>query len=83
MVIIALAATALVARIVYVQGVDASRFAAFGESQRVRRVQLPAARGAIFDRNGAGEITGGEIRELVGQNIRLNRENVFAVIKKQ
>ena len=47
-----MAATALVARIVYVQGVDAHRFAAFGESQRVRRIALPAARGAIFDRNG-------------------------------
>jgi cell division protein FtsI (penicillin-binding protein 3) len=52
LVVIALAATALVARVVYVQGVDAHRFAAFGESQRVRRVTLPAARGAIFDRNG-------------------------------
>ena len=47
-----MAATALVGRIVYVQGVDAHRFAAFGESQRVRQIALPAARGAIFDRNG-------------------------------
>jgi cell division protein FtsI (penicillin-binding protein 3) len=46
------AATALVGRIVYVQAIDAHRFSAFGETQRVRRITLPAARGGVFDRNG-------------------------------
>lgn len=52
LILISLAATALIGRVVYVQVIGADRFAAFGESQRVRRVPLPAARGAIFDRNG-------------------------------
>jgi cell division protein FtsI (penicillin-binding protein 3) len=47
-----MAATAVVARLVYVQGVDAHRFAAFGESQRVRSIPRAAARGTIFDRTG-------------------------------
>jgi cell division protein FtsI (penicillin-binding protein 3) len=51
-ILMVIAALLLAGRVVYVQGVDAHRFAAFGESQRVRRVPLPAARGAIFDRNG-------------------------------
>jgi cell division protein FtsI (penicillin-binding protein 3) len=34
-----------------VQAIEADRYAAFGESQRVRRIDLPAARGTIFDRN--------------------------------
>ena len=42
----------LAARVVQVQGVSADRYSAFGESQRVRDVALPADRGAIFDRNG-------------------------------
>ncbi len=35
------------------QTVDAARYTALGESQRVRAVVLPAERGTIFDRNGA------------------------------
>ena len=35
------------------QTVDAARYAALGEAQRVRAVVLPAERGTIFDRNGA------------------------------
>ena len=35
------------------QAVDAARYTALGESQRVRAVVLPAERGSIFDRNGA------------------------------
>ncbi|HEX2699363.1 MAG TPA: penicillin-binding protein 2 [Acidimicrobiales bacterium] len=42
----------LAARVVQVQGVSADRYSAFGESQRVHAVALPADRGAIFDRNG-------------------------------
>lgn len=35
-----------------VQGFDSSKYAAMGESQRVRTITLPAERGAIFDRRG-------------------------------
>ena len=42
----------LTARVVHVQALAADRYAAVGESQRVRSVDLPADRGAIFDRNG-------------------------------
>jgi cell division protein FtsI (penicillin-binding protein 3) len=42
----------LAARVVVIQGVAADRYVNVGESQRVRTVNLPAARGAIFDRNG-------------------------------
>ena len=40
------------ARLVQVQGFSANRYAAFGESQRLRSLDLPAERGALFDRNG-------------------------------
>jgi cell division protein FtsI (penicillin-binding protein 3) len=50
--VLLLAFGALVAKLVYVQAVDADRYVAFGESQRVRRIALPAARGNIFDRTG-------------------------------
>ena len=52
LVVIALAFTAVIARLTYVQALHADRYAAFGESQRVRSIALPAARGAIFDRRG-------------------------------
>jgi cell division protein FtsI (penicillin-binding protein 3) len=43
---------ALVARLAYVQGFNAKRYAAISESQRLHTEPLPGARGAIFDRNG-------------------------------
>lgn len=43
---------ALGARLVQVQGFSAKRYTAFGESQRIRSVVLPAERGSLFDRNG-------------------------------
>ena len=42
----------LAGRLVVVQGVSAHRYADLGENQRVRTVDLPADRGALFDRNG-------------------------------
>ncbi|HUP70489.1 MAG TPA: penicillin-binding protein 2 [Acidimicrobiales bacterium] len=42
----------LSARLVQVQGFSAKRYTAFGESQRIRTVDLPAERGSLFDRNG-------------------------------
>ncbi|MDQ3574192.1 MAG: penicillin-binding protein 2, partial [Actinomycetota bacterium] len=42
----------LAGRLVMIQGVAADRYVNVGESQRVRSVDLPAERGAIFDRNG-------------------------------
>jgi cell division protein FtsI (penicillin-binding protein 3) len=42
----------VVGRLSVVQVLDADRYNAFGESQRVRSVTLPADRGSIFDRNG-------------------------------
>ena len=42
----------LVWRLAVVQLVEPDRFLAYGESQRIRPVELAAARGAIIDRNG-------------------------------
>lgn len=52
LVVVALAFVAVIARLTYVQALEADRYAAFGETQRVRKIALPAARGAIFDRRG-------------------------------
>jgi cell division protein FtsI (penicillin-binding protein 3) len=42
----------VVARVVMVQTVQSDQFTGYGDSRRLRRIELPAARGAIFDRNG-------------------------------
>jgi cell division protein FtsI (penicillin-binding protein 3) len=42
----------LAGRLVQLQGLDASAYAAEGQSQRLRKVSLPAQRGQIVDRNG-------------------------------
>jgi len=42
---------AVAARLVYVQAVSSKRYATFGASQRMRTVNVPPARGSIFDRN--------------------------------
>ena len=47
-----LAFAAVCARLVYIQAVDAGHYSEYGESQRVRTVTLPAARGSISDRKG-------------------------------
>jgi cell division protein FtsI (penicillin-binding protein 3) len=49
--VLALAFGAVVVRLVFVQGLSSARYATFGQSQRVRTVDVPAARGSIFDRN--------------------------------
>jgi cell division protein FtsI (penicillin-binding protein 3) len=51
-VVLALAFAAIVVRLVFIQGIDAAHYTAYGESQRVRTVALPASRGSISDRNG-------------------------------
>lgn len=43
----------LVLRVVDVQGLSASRYAAYGQAEQYTRVTLPALRGAIYDRTGA------------------------------
>jgi cell division protein FtsI (penicillin-binding protein 3) len=52
LVVIALAFGALATRLVFLQATPADRYTKFGEQQLVHRMTLPAARGAIFDRNG-------------------------------
>lgn len=42
----------LVARVVEVQGLGASKYAAYGNSELYQKVTLPALRGSIYDRNG-------------------------------
>src|SRR5207244_13045788 len=44
--------TAVAIRLVYIQGLSASRYVAVGRSQRISTVYLPGERGSIFDRNG-------------------------------
>ncbi|HMC67837.1 MAG TPA: hypothetical protein VKJ07_01675, partial [Mycobacteriales bacterium] len=47
----ALAFSAVVVRLVFVQGLSSARYATFGQSQRLSTVNIPAERGSIFDRN--------------------------------
>jgi cell division protein FtsI (penicillin-binding protein 3) len=53
LVVTVLAFSAVLVRVGTLQTVDAARYTALGEAQRVRAVVLPAERGTIFDRNGA------------------------------
>ncbi len=48
----AIALAAVAGRLVHLQVVKAPMFEKLGSNQRVRRVELPARRGTIFDRNG-------------------------------
>jgi cell division protein FtsI (penicillin-binding protein 3) len=50
--IAACAGAALLARVVDVQGLSASKYAAYGNSELYRKVTLPALRGTVYDRNG-------------------------------
>src|SRR5687767_13782649 len=47
-----LAFAALGGRLVYLQAMPPAEYRAYGERQLVYDIELPAARGAIFDRNG-------------------------------
>jgi len=47
----ALAFGAVAVRLVFVQGLSSTRYATFGAAQRLSTVNIPAARGSIFDRN--------------------------------
>ena len=51
--IAAVALTALAARLVQVQGVDAARYASYGTHEVNQKIAIPALRGAIYDRSGA------------------------------
>ena len=48
----ALVVVAVVARLMYVQGVSAGRYAAVGQAQLLHTVTVPALRGSVVDRNG-------------------------------
>jgi cell division protein FtsI (penicillin-binding protein 3) len=52
-VVLILGFTALLVRLVEVQGVSSERYAVLGDYQRLTRIELPAPRGALLDRNGA------------------------------
>ena len=52
LIVVLLAFSVLAARLVQVQAISASRYAALGESQRLHDDLLPADRGTIFDRAG-------------------------------
>ncbi|MDQ6928564.1 MAG: penicillin-binding protein 2, partial [Actinomycetota bacterium] len=54
LVVLSLSFGGVVARLTVLQALDSQRYADFGKSQRLHSVVLPAARGAIVDRNGAG-----------------------------
>lgn len=57
-------------RLTQVQVVSADRYIAVGESQRVRKIELPAERGSIFDRDGR-DLALSVPRETVIANPRL------------
>src|SRR5205085_10457662 len=50
--VMAIVAVAVVARLMYVQGVSAGRYAAVGQAQLLHTVTVPALRGSVVDRNG-------------------------------
>jgi len=50
--VMTLALTAVLGRLVQLQVVKAAAYASLGDRQRIRRIELPAKRGTIFDRNG-------------------------------
>ena len=56
-VLLALVMSLFGARLVQLQGLDATTYAAAAEQGRLRTVALPAARGTIFDRNGVALAT--------------------------
>jgi cell division protein FtsI (penicillin-binding protein 3) len=53
LIVIAVAFAGITARLAYVQGMSATRYAVFGEAQRLRTIKLSADRGSILDRTGA------------------------------
>ncbi|HEX6475706.1 MAG TPA: penicillin-binding protein 2 [Acidimicrobiales bacterium] len=50
--VMAVVVVAVVARLMYVQGFSAGRYAAVGQAQLLHTVTVPALRGSIVDRNG-------------------------------
>src|SRR5439155_3827025 len=52
LVLLCLAFAVVVVRLTSIQVVSPSKYAAVGQSQRLRSIVLPAERGAMFDRNG-------------------------------
>jgi cell division protein FtsI (penicillin-binding protein 3) len=50
--VMATVVVAVVARLMYVQGVSAGRYAAVGQAQLLHTVTVPALRGSVVDRNG-------------------------------
>ena len=66
LVVMVLGGSLVVVRLTQIQVLSADRYVAFGESQRVRQINLPAERGAIFDRNGR-ELALSVPRTTVGQ----------------
>jgi cell division protein FtsI (penicillin-binding protein 3) len=77
LVVLSLAFGGIVARLTVLQAVDSSRYSQFGKSQRLHSVVLPAARGAIVDRNGAGLALSTQ-RRTVWANPQLVRDPVEA-----
>lgn len=77
LVVLSLAFGGVVARLTVLQALDSNRYSQFGKSQRVHSVVLPAARGAIVDRNGAG-LALSTTRHTVWANPQLIRDPVGA-----
>ncbi|KAA0234368.1 MAG: Penicillin-binding protein PbpB [Acidimicrobiales bacterium] len=51
-VIACLLAAGIIARLAFLQALDPAEYVTFGESQRIRTIELPASRGSVLDRNG-------------------------------
>jgi cell division protein FtsI (penicillin-binding protein 3) len=77
LVVLSLAFGGVVARLTVLQALDSHRYSEFGMSQRMHSVVLPAARGAIVDRNGAG-LALSTRRRTVWANPQLVRDPVAA-----
>ncbi|MCU1462185.1 MAG: peptidoglycan synthetase FtsI [Acidimicrobiales bacterium] len=73
LVVMGLAFAAVLARLTVVQGTASSGYAALGQSQRERKIVLPARRGSILDRNGV-ELAMTVQQKTVWANPRLVRD---------
>ena len=77
--LLVVAAGLLIWRLAVVQLAEPDRFLAYGESQRIRPVELAATRGAIIDRNGVDLALSLSLPSLVANPMRVDEPRLAAL----
>lgn len=72
--VLAILLSVFAARLVQIQGLDASAYAAEAEAARLRHVTLPAVRGTITDRNGVALATSVDAVNITADQVLLAEE---------